>query len=94
MFFGWLHPNLTTKRLIDYFSQFSKIEKGIIMTDKIIGKNFGFIVFKEKEIIDKINSFLTHFLYDKWIEWKTAQLKSQNCKIKMKILRIQMLIIK
>ena len=30
MFVGGLHPNLTTKRLIEYFSQFVKIEKGII----------------------------------------------------------------
>jgi hypothetical protein len=25
-----LHPNLATKRLIEYFSQFDKFEKGII----------------------------------------------------------------
>ena len=38
MFVGGLHPNLTTKSLIAYFSQFGKIEKGIIMTDKKTGR--------------------------------------------------------
>ncbi len=61
MFIGWLHPNLTNKRLIDYFSQFIKIEKGIIMTDKNIEKYFGIILFKEKEIIDKIISYSNSF---------------------------------
>ena len=61
MFVGWWHRNLTNKRLIDYFSKFSKIEKGIIMTDKNIRKNFGFIVFKEKEIIGKIISYSNSF---------------------------------
>ena len=42
MFVGGLHPNLTTKSLIAYFSQFGKIEKGIIMTDKKTGKSRGF----------------------------------------------------
>ena len=84
MFVGGLHPNLTTKSLIGYFSQFGKIEKGIIMTDKNTGKSrgFGFIVFKEKETIDKIISYSNcHFLYGKWIECKRAQPKSQNCKM-------------
>ena len=84
MFVGGLHPSLTTKSLIGYFSKFGKIEKGIIMTDKNTGKSrgFGFIVFKEKETIDKIISNSNcHFLYGKWIECKRAQPKPQNVKM-------------
>jgi RNA recognition motif-containing protein len=84
MFVGGLHPSLTTKSLIGYFSKFGKIEKGIIMTDKNTGKSrgFGFIVFKEKETIDKIMSNSNcHFLYGKWIECKRAQPKPQNVKM-------------
>ena len=58
MFVGGLHPSLTTENLINYFSQFGQIEKGIIMTDKVTGKSrgFGFIIFSNKETIDKIMS--------------------------------------
>ncbi len=84
MFVGGLHPNLTTKSLIGYFSQFGKIEKGIIMTDKKTGKSrgFGFIVFKKKETIDIIMSYSNcHFLCGKWIECKRTKPKAQNIKM-------------
>ena len=84
MFVGGLHPNLTTKSLIAYFSQFGKIEKGIIMTDKKTGKSrgFGFIVFKKKETIDIIMSYSNcHFLCGKWIECKRTKPKTQNIKM-------------
>ena len=84
MFVGGLHPNLTTKSLIAYFSQFGKIEKGIIMTDKKTGKSrgFGFIVFKKKETIDIIMSYSNcHFLCGKWIECKRTKPKAQNIKM-------------
>ena len=84
MFVGGLHPNLTAKSLIGYFSQFGKIEKGIIMTDKKTGKSrgFGFIVFKKKETIDIIMSYSNcHFLYGKWIECKRTKPKTQNIKM-------------
>ena len=84
MFVGGLHPNLTTQSLIAYFSQFGKIEKGIIMTDKKTGKSrgFGFIVFKKKETIDVIMSYSNcHFLCGKWIECKRTKPKNQNIKM-------------
>ena len=51
-----LIPTLTKKDLLNYFSQFGRIEKGIIVTDELTGKlrGFGFIIFNEKETIDKI----------------------------------------
>ena len=48
------------------------------MKDKVTGKSrgFGFIIFSEKETIDKILSYANcHFLYGKWIECKRAQPK-------------------
>ena len=84
MFVGGLHPSLTTETLINYFSQFGEIEKGIIMTDKITGKSrgFGFIIFSKKETIDKIMSYsYCHFLYGKWVECKRARPKIQNMKM-------------
>ena len=84
MFVGGLHPLLTTENLINYFSQFGEIEKGIIMTDKITGKSrgFGFIIFSNKETVDKIMDYSNcHFLYGKWVECKRAQPKIQNMKM-------------
>ena len=84
MFVGGLHPSLTTENLINYFSQFGQIEKGIIMTDKVTGKSrgFGFIIFSNKETIDKIMSYSNcHFLYGKWVECKRARPKIQNMKM-------------
>ena len=84
MFVGGLHPLLTTENLINYFSQFGEIEKGIIMTDKITGKSrgFGFIIFSNKETVDKIMDYSNcHFLYGKWVECKRAQPKMQNMKM-------------
>ena len=84
MFVGGLHPSLTTDNLINYFSQFGEIEKGIIMTDKITGKSrgFGFIIFSNKETVDKIMDYSNcHFLYGKWVECKRAQPKIQNMKM-------------
>ena len=84
MFVGGLHPNLTTKSLIAYFSQFGKIEKGIIMTDKKTGKSrgFGFIVFRKKETIDVVMSYSNcHFLCGKWVECKRTKPKTQNIKM-------------
>ena len=84
LFVGGLHPSLKTETLINYFSQFGEIEKGIIMTDKITGKSrgFGFIIFSKKETVDKIMSYSNClFLYGKWIECKRAQPKSQNIKM-------------
>ena len=84
MFVGGLHPSLTTENLIKYFSQFGEVEKGIIMTDKITGKSrgFGFIIFSNKETIDKIMSYSNcHFLYGKWVECKRAQPKIKNMKM-------------
>ena len=48
MFVGGLHPSLTTKSLIGYFSKFWKIEKRIIITDKntVKSRGFDFIAFK------------------------------------------------
>ena len=84
MFVGGLHPSLTTETLINYFSQFGEIEKGIIMTDKLTGKSrgFGFIIFSHKETVDKIMAYSNcHFLYGKWVECKRAQPKIQNMKM-------------
>ncbi len=84
MFVGGLHPSLTTENLIKYFSQFGEVEKGIIMTDKITGKSrgFGFIIFSNKETIDKIMYYSNcHFLYGKWVECKRAQPKIKNMKM-------------
>ena len=84
IFVGGLHPSLKTETLINYFSQFGEIEKGIIMTDKITGKSrgFGFIIFSKKETVDKIMSYSNClFLYGKWIECKRAQPKNHNMKM-------------
>ena len=85
MFVGGLHPSLNVDSLKNYFSQFGKIDKAIIMKDKITGRSrgFGFIIFSEKETIDKILSHTNcHFLYGKWIECKRAQPKvSSNANI-------------
>ena len=53
MFVGGLHPSLTTDSLKNYFSEFGKIEKVIIMKDKLTGRSrgFGFIIFSEKETL-------------------------------------------
>ena len=84
MFVGGLHPYLTKEELINYFNQFGQVEKGIIMTDKVTGRSrgFGFIIFSNKETIDKIMSISNcHFLYGKWIECKRAQPKEQSIKM-------------
>jgi len=84
MFVGGLLPSLTKKDLLNYFSQFGKIEKGIIMNDKLTGKSkgFGFIIFNEKETIDKImEKGNCHFLNGKLIECKRSKPKIQSIKI-------------
>ena len=81
MFIGGLHPSLTEDSLKKYFIQFGKIEKVIIMKDKLTGRSrgFGFIIFKDKKTIDKILSYANcHFLYGKWIECKRAEPKINN----------------
>ena len=81
MFIGGLHPSLTEESLRNYFIQFGKIEKVIIMKDKLTGRSrgFGFIIFKDKKTIDKILSYANcHFLYGKWIECKRAEPKINN----------------
>lgn len=80
MFVGGLPPMLTKEELVNYFSQFGQVEKGIIMTDKNTGRSrgFGFIIFTNKETVDKIMATSNcHFLYGKWIECKRAQPKEQ-----------------
>ena len=84
MLVGGLLPTFTTKDLLNYFSQFGKIEKGIIMTDKLTGKSkgFGFIIFNEKETIDKImQKGNCHILNGKLIECKRSKPKIQSMKI-------------
>ena len=84
MIVGGLLPTLTTKDLLNYFSQFGEIEKGIIMTDKLTGKSrgFGVIIFNQKETIDKImEKGNCHFLNGKIIECKRAKPKIQSMKI-------------
>ena len=79
-----LLPSLTTKDLLNYFSQFGRIEKGIIMTDKLTGKSkgFGFIIFNEKETIDKImQKGNCHILNGKLIECKRSKPKIQSMQI-------------
>ena len=79
-----LLPNLTKKDLLNYFSQFGRIEKGIIMTDKLTGKlrGFGFIIFNEKETIDKImQKGNCHFFKWKLIEYKRVKPKIQRMKL-------------
>ena len=80
MFVGGLPTILTKEELIRYFSQFGKVERGIIMTDKLTGKSrgFGFIIFSHKETLDNImNMSNCHFLCGKWIECKRAMPKEQ-----------------
>ena len=84
MLVGGLLPTFTTKDLLNYFSQFGKIEKGIIMTDKLTGKSkgFGFIIFNEKETIDKImQKGNCHFLNGKLIECKRVKPKIQSMRL-------------
>jgi serine/threonine protein phosphatase PrpC len=84
MFVGGLLPSFTKKDLFNYFSQFGEIEKGIIMTDKLTGKSrgFGFIIFNEKETIDKImKKGNCHILNGKLIECKRVKPKIQSMKI-------------
>ena len=84
MLVGNLLPTLTKKDLLNYFSQFGGIEKGIIMTDKLTGKSrgFGFIIFNEKETIDKImKKGNCHILNGKLIECKRVKPKIQSMKI-------------
>ena len=81
MFIGGLHPLLTEESINKYFSQFGVIEKIIIMKDKLTGRSrgFGFIIFSEKETIDKILFHANcHFLYGKWVECKRAEPKIKN----------------
>ena len=85
MFVGGLHPSLTSDSLKNYFSEFGKIEKVIIMKDKLTGRSrgFGFIIFSEKETIDKILfNANCHFIYGKWIECKRAEPKINNNNIR------------
>ena len=85
LFVGGLHPSLTTDSLKNYFSEFGKIEKVIIMKDKLTGRSrgFGFIIFSEKETIDKILfNANCHFIYGKWIECKRAEPKINNNNIR------------
>ena len=84
MLVGNLLPTLTKKDLLNYFSQFGGIEKGIIMTDKLTGKSrgFGFIIFNEKETIDKImKKGNCHILNGKLIECKRVKPKIQSMKL-------------
>ena len=84
MLVGNLLPTLTKKDLLNYFSQFGGIEKGIIMTDKLTGKSrgFGFIIFNEKETIDKImKKGNCHILNGKLIECKRSKPKIQSMNI-------------
>ncbi|MBQ4243728.1 MAG: hypothetical protein II702_02335 [Clostridia bacterium] len=84
MFVGGLLPSFTKKDLFNYLSQFGEIEKGIIMTDKLTGKSrgFGFIIFNEKETIDKImKKGNCHILNGKLIECKRSKPKIQSMNI-------------
>ena len=81
IFVGGLPPQLTTETLINFFSKFGPIEKGMIMTDKYTGKKrgFGFLIFAHKETVDKIMSISNcYFLCGKWIECKRAYPREQQ----------------
>ena len=81
IFVGGLPPQLTTETLVNFFSKFGPIEKGMIMTDKYTGKKrgFGFLIFSHKETVDKIMSTSNCYcLCGKWIECKRAYPREQQ----------------
>jgi hypothetical protein len=81
IFVGGLPPQLTTETLVNFFSKFGPIEKGMIMTNKYTGKKrgFGFLIFTHKETVDKIMSTSNCYcLCGKWIECKRAYPKEQQ----------------
>jgi RNA recognition motif-containing protein len=80
LFVGGLTWETTRENLIEYFSQFGTIEDVIIKIDFNTGRSrgFGFVLFENKDAIDKIFSISEHSINGKSIDPKPAKHKGSS----------------
>lgn len=77
LFVGGLTNETTKEHLIEYFSQYGKIEDASIKVDFNTGRSrgFGFILFESKEPVETILSIKDHVINGKNIDPKPAKHK-------------------
>merc|ERR1712096_213905 len=77
LFIGGLPRDTTSTHMKEYFSTFGKVADAIIMKDYETGKprGFGFVLFEEKETVDKVLQAEKHELNGGKVEPKKCEKK-------------------
>ncbi|KAH8741839.1 RNA recognition motif (RRM)-containing protein [Cryptosporidium ryanae] len=80
IFVGGLHQQVTSSSLMDYFSQYGTVVDAIVMYDNVSGRSrgFGFVTFKDPEIIKTIERTSPHTILGKTVDCKKASPKERN----------------
>ncbi|VEL23858.1 unnamed protein product [Protopolystoma xenopodis] len=82
LFIGGLNPQTDDTKLREYYGQWGDIVDAVVMKDKRSGrsKGFGFITYKEPEMVDAAQSNRPHSIDGKTVEAKRAMPRedSQN----------------
>ncbi|VEL27978.1 unnamed protein product, partial [Protopolystoma xenopodis] len=92
LFIGGLNPQTTESKLREYYGQWGEVVDAVVMKDKRSSrsKGFGFITYKEPEMVDAAQSCRPHSIEGKTVESKRAMPRedSQNPEAHMTVSKL------